>query len=95
MLSDAHDVADLKYQLNGTFNSYKSNGFTNERIDHIFVSPNVHVIKYGVLTDTYRTPKADSTDMHTNDAPSELKLSKFKARTPSDHFPVKTVVELK
>ncbi len=95
MLSDAHDVADLTYQLNGTFNSYNSDGFTNERIDHIFVSPNVHVIKYGVLTDTYRTPEADSTDMHANDAPSELKLSKFKARTPSDHFPVKTVVELK
>lgn len=95
MLSDAHEVADFVYQLNGTFNNYNTDGFTDNRIDHIFVSPNVHVMKYGVLTDTYRSAEVDSADLQTNDAPAELKMSKFKARTPSDHFPVKAVIELK
>lgn len=94
MLRDAHDAADFAYQLNGTFNCYDTDGFSDERIDHIFVSPNVHVLKYGVLTDTYRTPEADSATIEAKDAPTELKISKFKARTPSDHFPVKTIVEL-
>lgn len=29
--------------------------YTPNRIDHIFVTPNFTVEKYGVLTDTYRT----------------------------------------
>ncbi len=95
MLNDAHEVADFVYQLNGTFNNYRTDGFSNERIDHIFVSPNVHVKKYGVLTDTYRTEEAESANVATTDAPAELTITKFAARTPSDHFPVKTVVELR
>ena len=95
MLRDAHDAADFVYQLNGTFNSYNTDGFSDERIDHIFVSQNVHVLKYGMLTDTYRTAEADTATIEAKDAPTELKISKFKARTPSDHFPVKTIIELK
>lgn len=94
MLNDSHDVADFAYQLNGTFNSYHTDGYTDERIDHVFVSPNVHVLKYGVLTDTYRTCEAESTTFDATDAPAEITMSSFKARTPSDHFPVKVVVEL-
>ena len=85
-LTDAHDRAPFVYQLNGTFNNYRTNGFTTSRIDHIFVSPNVNVEKYGVLTDSYRTPHVDE------DQPADEKPKKFDARNPSDHFPVKTVV---
>lgn len=94
-LNDAHEVSDFVYQLNGTFNNYRTDGFTDQRIDHIFVTPNVHVKKYGVLTDTYRTAEADSQQQPTTDAPAEVKIKRYKARTPSDHFPVKSIVELR
>ena len=94
-LNDSHEVSDFVYQLNGTFNDYRTDGFTDQRIDHVFVSPNVHVKKYGVLTDTYRTPLDETMKQPTTDAPAEVEIQKYKARTPSDHFPVKTVVELK
>ncbi len=93
-LNDAHDTADFVYQLNGTFNNYRTDGFSESRIDHIFVTPNVKVFKYGVLTDTYRTSE-EATVQATTDAPAEVKIHRFKARTPSDHFPVKTSVELR
>ena len=93
-LIDSHETADFVYQLNGTFNNYRTDGFSESRIDHIFVTPNVKVFKYGVLTDTYRTPE-EATEQSTTDAPAEIKIHRFKARTPSDHFPVKTSVELR
>ena len=69
--------------------------FTTSRIDHVFVTPDVHVEKYGVLTDTYRTPEEDDVDVKPGDAPAELKMKRYKARVPSDHFPVLVRVELK
>lgn len=94
-LNDAHEVSDFVYELNGTFNNYSTEGFTDQRIDHVFVTPDVHVKKYGVLTDTYRTSEDNAVRQNTTDAPSEVEIHRYKARTPSDHFPVKTVVELR
>lgn len=91
-LTDSHDRSPLVYELNGTFNSYKTDGFSTSRIDHIFVSPNVEVERYGVLTDTYRTPEEAPAEVKANDAPGEIKIHRYKARTPSDHFPVLTTV---
>lgn len=93
VLADSYNVADLVYALNGTFNSYYTTGFTDSRIDHIFVSPQVKVNKYGVLTDTYRSYEENDTIVPV-DAPSEIELKGYRARTPSDHFPVKIEVEL-
>lgn len=93
VLADSYNVADLVYALNGTFNSYYTTGFTDSRIDHIFVSPQVKVKKYGVLTDTYRSYEENDT-IEPVDAPSEIELKGYRARTPSDHFPVKIEVEL-
>lgn len=76
-LSDSFTTADFVYALNGTFNDYKTDDYTDSRIDHIFVSDDIRVEKYGVLTDTYRTPSGDSG---------------YCSRTPSDHFPVKIKV---
>lgn len=76
-LNDSYQTAEQVYALNGTFNDYRTDDFSTSRIDHIFVSPNVKVEKYGVLTDTYRTP-SESCDT----------VAKYTARTPSDHFPV-------
>jgi endonuclease/exonuclease/phosphatase family metal-dependent hydrolase len=94
MLNDSHNCSDFVYELNGTFNNYSTTGFTKSRIDHVFVSPNVHVMKYGVLTDTYRTANENTAEVTKNDAPDEISIQSYTARTPSDHFPVKIVVEL-
>lgn len=90
ILSDAYLTAGEVYALNGTFNSYRTDDYTTSRIDHIFVSPEVEVLKYGVLTDTYRTPIAEAPDSlsQAKYAPEEIVLHRYVARTPSDHFPV-------
>ncbi len=93
-LRDAYQTAQLRYALNGTFNNYLTNGYSTSRIDHIFVTSGITVKKYGVLTDTYRTPEATDSAVSLNDAPDEIKMKHYVARTPSDHFPVKIQVEL-
>lgn len=75
LLTDSRDKAALVYQNNGTFNDYKTDGYTDSRIDHIFVTGGIGVDKYGVLTDTYRTADASSP-------------TGYRSRVPSDHYPV-------
>ena len=54
------------------------------------------VKKYGILTDTYRSEVKESAQKEQNgNFPKEVSLSKYEARTPSDHFPVMIVVEVK
>lgn len=51
-LGDAHDVTkEAPYGPEGTFNSFKFDAPMKNRIDYIFVSKNIDVLKYGVLTD--------------------------------------------
>ena len=52
LLSDTHEVTKQPpYGPEGTFNSFKFDAPMDNRIDYIFVSKNVDVLKYGVLTD--------------------------------------------
>lgn len=52
-LNDTHDVTkQAPYGPEGTFNSFKFDAAMKTRIDYIFVSKNVDVLKYGVLTDS-------------------------------------------
>lgn len=95
VLCDAYEVCDLRYAPNGTFNNFAADDFTTSRIDHIFLSPLFHVQKYGVLTDTYRTEEAASAEAEKRDAPQEITLKHYRARTPSDHFPVMATVSVK
>jgi endonuclease/exonuclease/phosphatase family metal-dependent hydrolase len=39
--------------LNGTFNSFNIASVTDRRIDHILVTPQFSVIRYGILTNSY------------------------------------------
>ena len=59
---DSYDLSPIKYITTGTYNGYRTDGFSPSRIDHIFVTPGVKVSRYGVLTDTYRAfePSADA-----------------------------------
>lgn len=94
ILTDTHDRAKLVYQTNGTFNAYEPDGYSDQRIDHIFVSPDISVSKYGVLTDSYRSSRADSILSNKGASPEEVKIHDFDNRLPSDHFPVRATVLL-
>lgn len=94
ILKDSYESAELRYAINGTFNSYSPSNFTKSRIDHVFVSPMFTVKKYGVLTDTYRSEKTTGVEQaKTNDCPEEIIVDSYEARVPSDHFPVAVKLE--
>lgn len=93
VLCDSYEKCDFRYALNGTFNDYDTNSFTESRIDHVFVSPSFHVKRYGVLTDTYRSIAGCGEKKQANDCPEEIDIKAYQARTPSDHFPVKVELE--
>lgn len=85
---DSYVISDLTYALNGTFNDFSAEDYSDSRLDHIFVTPGIHIEKYGVLTDTYRSDEGLDSAFTSDKAPKELVLHKYRARTPSDHFPV-------
>ena len=45
VLCDSYEKAGFRYAINGTFNDFDPNSFTESRIDHVFVSPSFHVKK--------------------------------------------------
>ncbi|CAM3418337.1 endonuclease/exonuclease/phosphatase family protein [Pontibacter korlensis] len=52
-LKDAYHLAGKRYAHRGTFNGFEATRKTDERIDHIWLSPIFSVTRYGILTDTY------------------------------------------
>jgi len=94
ILNDSYEVCEIRYALDGTANGFDPNSFTTSRIDHVFVTPGTRVIRYGVLTDTYRTMTAEAQKYENGNFPKEISFQAFQARTPSDHFPVKVILEL-
>jgi len=91
VLFDTYEKAEIRYALNGTFNSFKGDRATNSRIDHIFVSNKLKVDRYGILTDTYRIPKNDD-KQHIGDFPKEVYSVEADVKMLSDHFPVKVTL---
>ena len=53
IVQDTHDIAKLVYEPNSTFNGWGKSLKSTSRIDHIFITPQFDVKKYGILTDTY------------------------------------------
>ncbi len=52
ILKDSYKVTEMpSYGPTGTFNAFKFDAPLKWRIDYIFVSPGIRVLKYGVLTD--------------------------------------------
>ncbi len=92
ILKDAYDEASIKYALNGTFNGFNANGKRDDRIDHIFVTKDFKVERYGILTDTYRG--AFKVNESADSANPGKSSSQTEARLPSDHFPVMIKVTL-
>jgi endonuclease/exonuclease/phosphatase family metal-dependent hydrolase len=89
LLRDSFEISPLKLAFNGTANRFDPNSLTESRIDHIFVTKHFKLSRYGILTDSYRTPKPEGSPEQTSAAfPNEVKLKSYEARLPSDHFPV-------
>jgi endonuclease/exonuclease/phosphatase family metal-dependent hydrolase len=95
LLKDAYETTAFRYATNGTFNAFNTNGKTDSRIDHIFLTNQFKVEKYGILTDTYRNKEGKSGNANTDNFPKEVSMEKYTAREPSDHFPVMIVVDYK
>ena len=94
ILSDSYEICEIRYANDGTANGFDPNSFTKSRIDHVFVTPGTRVIRYGVLTDTYRTMTPEAEKYENGNFPKEISFQAYQARTPSDHFPVKVIIEL-
>jgi hypothetical protein len=93
VMRDSYEIAEFRYDPNGTFNGFYPDRKTDQRIDHIFLTDDFKVLKYGILTDSYRTPKDGTVSENNGNFPKEAKMMKYVARVPSDHFPVMIVVE--
>jgi len=93
ILTDSYDLTKIRYALNGTFNNFDANLKTDSRIDHIFVTSKWKVLRYGVLTDSYRSATENGKEVNSTNFPKEVSLQQYLVRLPSDHFPVE--VELK
>jgi len=88
ILKDSYEITALRYAQNGTFNSFRTDGKTDARIDHIFVSRQFTVERYGILTDTYRLKNENPAGESAGAASPDVGSRPYSARTPSDHFPV-------
>lgn len=82
ILKDSFTAARLRFAENGTFNDFKPYVKSASRIDHVFVSPEFGVDRYGMLTNMYWTDDAHAKK------PDADGFTKQTLRTPSDHYPV-------
>lgn len=95
IMEDAYGKANIKYATNGTFNNFNPNSKTDNRIDHIFLTTDFKVFRYGVLTDSYRSPLKNPAEAYqSGNFPKEVSLKDYRARVPSDHFPVMISIEM-
>ncbi|MHA6248824.1 endonuclease/exonuclease/phosphatase family protein [Pontibacter sp. CAU 1760] len=53
LLQDAYQLADVRFAPRGTFNGFEANRKSDERIDHIWLTSDFKVTRYGILTSTY------------------------------------------
>ena len=95
VLTDSYEKSAKRYIQNGTFNSFNPNLYTKSRIDHIFVTKQVNVSHYAVLTDGYWTENTmPAKSIKGEAAPKEISFQKYIHRCPSDHYPVMIRVTL-
>ncbi|MDD6437963.1 MAG: endonuclease/exonuclease/phosphatase family protein [Prevotella sp.] len=73
LLKDSYANAKYRFAPRGTFNDFDPDSYTDSRIDHVFVSKQVKVMRYGILNDTDWRKGADG---------------KMVRHVLSDHYPV-------
>lgn len=95
ILQDGYELAKISYIHNGTFNNFDIDKKSDSRIDHIFLSNNIEVTRYGVLTDYYLAPDAESDgSIESKKLVDSTGIHKFIVRLPSDHYPVVVKIRL-
>ena len=95
ILKDTYEAAKYRFAPTGTFNGFNASRYTTHRIDHLFVSKNLKVSRYGVLTyHYYRDMKADEKEMDTL-APKEVKGEDRDVKCLTDHYVVQSFVTIK
>ena len=82
-LVDAYDVTQHRFATNGTYQGFDSAAHTESRIDHIFVTTDIQVVKYAILTDAYWKEEGEGDN------------KSYSRRVPSDHYPVAAKIVLK
>jgi endonuclease/exonuclease/phosphatase family metal-dependent hydrolase len=70
LVSDSRENSPIVHGLNGTFNNFDTNAYTESRIDHVFLSPHFKPLRHGVLTDFYWQPLEDEADRSSSSAPT-------------------------
>ena len=96
LVTDAFDIAPLVYGANGTYNGFNTDVNSDERIDHIFVTKGIEVLKHGILTDIYHLDEDEvKTVIERGDFPKEISLEVQEGRLPSDHYPLLAVLRFK
>ena len=48
IMRDSYEIADFRYAPNGTFNGFHPDRKTDSRIDHLFLTKEFEVKKYGI-----------------------------------------------
>ena len=89
ILKDTYAAADRRFSTNGTWNDFKNHQWSDQRIDHIFVSPKFNVRRYGMVTDSYWTPvKLTPEQIEEDKKHLDAGYERRERRSPSDHYPV-------
>lgn len=88
---DTYNAAKHRMAETGSMNTFIPTQKIDERIDHVFVSPQFKVHRYGLLTYNYWSPiegKDNPKKSGNEQTPS------YTIRMISDHYPVNVVIEL-
>lgn len=88
LLKDSYTASRMRFAENGTYIAFDPNAKTESRIDHIFVSPQFAVDRYGILTNGYWTAIDNASATNNHNGPAQVTVTKYRHHTPSDHYPV-------
>lgn len=91
-LKDSFKAARYRFAPSGTFSTFTPTRYSTNRIDHIFVSEDVEVSSYGVLTLHYWRASEDENAYETR---LPANIEKRAVHLLSDHYPVQVKLRLK
>ena len=91
-LKDTFNAARYRFAPSGTFSTFTPTRYSTNRIDHIFVSEDVEVSSYGVLTLHYWRASEDENAYETR---LPANIEKRVVHLLSDHYPVQVKLRLK
>ncbi len=91
-LFDAYDISKYKWMPNGTYNAFNPLRISSKRLDHIFVTKNIKVSRYGIINTFYyiTDEKVISNYKKFPYGPKNIQL-----HVPSDHYPLCAKISIK